>query len=502
MTESTESTDSASRVELTIAFTALALMNLVQMIGTRTTDLLSHPLWLDEVLTSVQANDPSFSHMLAAIRGGVETNPPTMYLLLWPIAKLFGPLGNTALRLLPMLCMLAALTMLYAIVRRFFPRGPSIVGLLVVAAHPLVISLTYEARFYALWLMLTIAYCLAMLRNDERATTSRSIAMFVLAILVSTVHWFGIIGLALITAGDLFVRRQPKRVLPLMVGALSVACCLPFYFGQRQGMTVKTWIDPINPSDLRDGLIGLFGAPSFVFCVIGSVLIGIFVLQSKSETTPGLKPMGFSPGVVSLCPLCTLITFPFVIIVFSIVVQPSFVQRYLVLAIAPLAAIAAYLAKDLNKYAIGLMIVAIFGIGSAELISKSHATRGLDAGFNDTVAAINARTRADDLIVFKRRREMYPVLQLEPKLSARVAQLDFEGVESDQITAATRYERDIGKKVARFYPRYSQIDVNKLRRQGAAFYMVVPEEELGEARAILPDFDIEPSDDMLHRVKH
>jgi len=51
---------------------------LAQIFATRSRNLFTHPIWLDETLTWTIANDPSFSHAMSAVRSGVETNPPRM----------------------------------------------------------------------------------------------------------------------------------------------------------------------------------------------------------------------------------------------------------------------------------------------------------------------------------------------------------------------------------------------------------------------------------------
>jgi len=120
----------ASYLELAIVFTALAVMMTAQLAATRMTFLLYHPLWLDECLTQLLATDPSFRHALAAIRGGVETNPPTLYFFLWPLARILG--GDVVmLRGFAGASMLLALVGVYAICRRLFDRVPSIIGMLV-----------------------------------------------------------------------------------------------------------------------------------------------------------------------------------------------------------------------------------------------------------------------------------------------------------------------------------------------------------------------------------
>src|SRR3954470_2017342 len=106
-----------ARGELVACFVALSVLVILQILSSGTIHLLTHPLWLDECLTELIANDPSFTHAMQAIRGGVETNPPTFYLFLWPLGKLLGGWSATSLRLFAAGSMLLAMTGLYAICR-------------------------------------------------------------------------------------------------------------------------------------------------------------------------------------------------------------------------------------------------------------------------------------------------------------------------------------------------------------------------------------------------
>src|SRR3954454_2405082 len=106
----------ASIIELAAVFAGLAVLLTVQLLIAGLRDVLSHPLWLDECLTQLLATDASFPHALAAIRGGVETNPPTLYLILWPLAHIVG--GDVVfLRTFAAIAMLLALVGIYAICR-------------------------------------------------------------------------------------------------------------------------------------------------------------------------------------------------------------------------------------------------------------------------------------------------------------------------------------------------------------------------------------------------
>ena len=253
----TERNRSATVAELIGAFVGLAAVAMVQLIVTRRLELFSHPLWLDECFTSLIANDKSFSHMVAAVAAGVDTNPPTLYLILWPIARIFGSLSDTGLRAIAVIWMLAGMTGLYAICRRFFAPGPSAVAVLALWAHPLIIDQAFEGRYYAPWLALTVWFCYLQMIADHDEPAGRRVARYVLGIIATSIHYFGVIAMIMIGSADLLVHRRIKRIVPILIGLLAVAACVPFLFGQRAGLSIPTWIDPVSVSEIKDDFVAV-----------------------------------------------------------------------------------------------------------------------------------------------------------------------------------------------------------------------------------------------------
>jgi len=61
---------------------ALAVFGVAMVYLTDSTIMFTRRFWLDEYLTSLIVRDPSISHSIAAVKSGVDTNPPTYHLLL------------------------------------------------------------------------------------------------------------------------------------------------------------------------------------------------------------------------------------------------------------------------------------------------------------------------------------------------------------------------------------------------------------------------------------
>ncbi|HVT89702.1 MAG TPA: glycosyltransferase family 39 protein [Tepidisphaeraceae bacterium] len=484
---------SVSAFELISIFVALAAVALLQLTVTRCFDLFYHPLWLDEVFTSRMANDPSFAHLFRALAHGFDTNPPTLYLMLWPIARMLDVIDNSHLRLFAMLWMLFGMTGLYAICRRFFTRGPCIVAVLAVWAHPLIIDQGFEARFYAPWLALTVWFCyLQMLATDDEPKP-RLIARYVLGILATAIHYFGAIAMFMIAAADFLIHRKIKRIIPSLLGMLAIIACLPLMRGQRANLSIPTWIEPSTASDIRDDIVAIFGAPSFILVLL--LMWSASLLRGRE--TSDHQPRG---DLRELLPMSSLILLPLALIVFSKVIQPALVLRYLILAIVPMAPMFASLIQRSGRLAINMAILSLIALGAITIINKSHATRGLDTEFATAIAEIDRRVPPDGLIIFKRRREMYPILQIRPDLASRSAQLDFDDAVLPNVSRMSQYERDMGRKGQEIYSDLKMMKTDELSKL-SRFFVVTPIDEYKELQLELPGFDISDPDGVLHVVK-
>ena len=459
------------RVEVVVFAIAFLALTFAQLTLSRTFNLFTHPLWLDETITWLIANDPSFSHAMNAIRGGVDTNPPALYFVLWPIARLTGGLNEVGLRVASLTSVWLAIVGAYATCRRFFDRPTSIIGALALWSHPLVMNYAFEARFYGPWLALAVWYAYARLDAREDDPWSRVMLRILLAVALTTIHWFGILSLLLIEAGDLLVHRRVslRRFLPAACGFAAVIACLPFLIGQRADLSVKTWIDPPTLSTAKKLLVFLFGTPAIILTV------GAWWL-ARLTLSPGALGEGRGEGLRSLAPFSSLLlVFP-ILVVFSFTVQPVLIDRYFIVALAPLSVIAAALLSNSPRKLKCATIAALVIIGTAELIGPGRSGRGFRQKLDETLASIDRaiREKPDTLIVFERRHEMYPLtLRARPELRERAWLLDIG--ESHGAKPMAQYERDMSRKVARIYPELRMISMKDLRRGARPFTVIEAE---------------------------
>jgi hypothetical protein len=473
---------------------------IIQLLGTHQLDLFTHGLWLDETITWLISNDPSFLHAMSAIRGGVDTNPPTLYLLLWPLARALGGLNELGLHVVSFVSVTLPLAGLYAICRRFFEPLPSAVGAMVVAAHPSVIGQAFEARFYGPWLAATVWFAYVQMSSGDSPNRSATIGRCVLAVVAATIHWFGAIAVAMIVGVDLIVHRNAtrlllRRALPGICALLALVACVPFFVGQRSGLTVPTWIDPVSLSDIKRELTLMLGPMSLVFVAMASFLATLMDWTIASDGTAerdSSRPYVFPP-TRELAPLASLLLFPLVIVLFSLLVQPALKERYILVAAAPLAPVGAWLAARLARVALLLVLAGVFTIGAAELVGQAQSFHGKELEWQRVLAAIDTAPDPTRPILFKRRHELYPMLRLRPQLLERSAMLDFDGQPSEDVSPLAQYERDMSRKVSRFYPVLRVMPIDELYKSGRPFDVISPIQDQFELEALLgPRFTLEP----------
>ena len=89
-----------SALELVYVSIGMIVFIAIEIGASGSWSLITSPPWLDECLTLLVVNDPSFQHGLAAIRGGVENTPPAFFMMMWPVARLAGGFTPVELRLL------------------------------------------------------------------------------------------------------------------------------------------------------------------------------------------------------------------------------------------------------------------------------------------------------------------------------------------------------------------------------------------------------------------
>lgn len=490
----------ASPAECVVVVVGLAMLVIGQLAATGTGPLLWHPLWLDECLTYVIANDPSFRHAMEAVRAGIDANPPTRYAVLWPLAHIAGGIGATGLRIFAAASMVLAIAGVYCTCQLFLERGRALIGALAVMAHPLVVGQMFEARFYGTWLAATIWLVYAAIVGSRAPRSPLvTVAQCALAILAATVHWFGAIAVALVGMSVVVcqtgpLRERGARVLPFGVGCAAALACLPYFTAQRAGMSLQTWLDPIGAGAVAAiAQHILLVPPAFVVLAYAVTRVARARRPFAIATAPATRA-----AIRGLAPALALLLFPAVLVVLSLAMQPALVDRYLIVTVLPLGVVAALVATPLRtRVGIVLAVVAcisLIGVTGVEFRVARGIAAASDAHIIAAVMTVeSASTLPNPLaVVFARRFEYYPVIQLRPDLAKRVTMLDFAGVPDPAISRLTQFERDMARRARAVYPQYRLALADTLRR-AAPFIVVTNPADESELFRILKGANIKRS---------
>jgi hypothetical protein len=474
--------------ELLVVVVGLAALTLVEIWVTGTQGVLTHPMWLDECVTSLILNDPSFRHMLSAIHGGVETNGPAFYLVGWPIVHALGHDTPPWLRAITAGMMVAALVGVYATCRRVVSPDRAAIGTLVVAAHPAVVVQMWQTRMYGFWLAAAAWYCaytvFASSRQSRLATTTGGL----LAVLVVTSHWLGVFVLLLVAVPAMLLTRRDRRelwvhALPLVVGVLALGLCVPLILSQRRILTIPTWIDPVSIASIARALRWIFIVPPLIV-VVAYVLLRARAAWALRNWLSSLRPV---------LPVLALLLLPLALIGMSLALQPVLIERYMLPTVIPLGVLASLVAlparRRLGAMSAALASVALAVIGALELKGLRAATREDDARFARVIEISERVTAANrDPLVFVRRFEAYPLIQARPQLAGSVTLLDFAGTDS-ALMHRTVFERDLARAVARYYGQYRLTSSDEVR-QWKRFVVITNSSEQDELYRLLPGFKL------------
>lgn len=354
----------------------------------------AQPFWLDEYHTGFVAGAPGLTRIWTDLARGADFNPPLLHLMVRPLALSGDGLTPLELRAFSFACVFGALNLLYWALRQEFDGLASLVGTLAVSSHPLVVDQAFTGRFYAPLLFFTALLALLLARPGPWGRRRRFL-LGVAAVGVCTIHYFGVVALALMLAGYLSLRssrRFGSAVLPLAAGPLALAACTPLYLGQKAALPVATWVADPSPAMVMD-----FLNPFLAWLPgVASLLVlwaGHWVRSRAGNPSP--------PGETRTRPLLALFAFPAFCVVFSLLVQSVLIPRYSIVAVlgfGPLAAMAVSRLGSLPRGAalllLGLLSLraygpqAVQGAGWAEMVAEHREEIHRFAGGGEPVVVL------------------------------------------------------------------------------------------------------------------
>lgn len=215
------------------------------------------PLWYDEVFSWTLVNDPSFGHMMYALRVAAESPPGLYHVLarLWLTAT-----GHTvlSLRLFSTFAAVVALVTTWTTLRRVFSLRATALGVLTVfCTSAMMLFHSAEARFYPLFVACTSLALATYVRAAESDKLSVRLATVLLISNVALVqaHIYGVaysaaLLLALICCDVAERRLRPAVYACISVSWLTLLPWLPTLQLVNDATKPRHWIEPPTVSGI------------------------------------------------------------------------------------------------------------------------------------------------------------------------------------------------------------------------------------------------------------
>jgi len=440
--------------------------------------LMQRQMWMDEIHSWLLIQDASTSRSLQALADGVDYNPPTYILLARQLRYLQGDGGITEgrLRSLSLSLMLLAILGVFTLLRRRYPMLICIASVLLMVSSVHLIHQATEMRFYPLWLAACAWLCVALnvegLQKAWQLRLSNVVALLMAAI-ITTSHYFGILTLGLICGGAFLAPNLTKgRIRMILVtgltGGVCLVACLPFLIVQRSALSQATWVSPATVADSIGFLTALFPLLPVIVCGIA------FVLSTALNKSQDLGKSSIPHDARQLAPCILLSLMPLVIVLLSWTIQPALVTRYAVTGVLGFGPIFAVLLSRCGQRG-QVILVMISGVIFMQAVAFCRDQWHEIDEARDAFVVQLKDLPSDVPIIFEDRTVSMPVLHSHPELQSRCSLIDFT---DDQLTGDSRLrsvQRDVGRRIEKWYPEYKMKSLSSLRDE-PAFY-VIPYED-------------------------
>jgi mannosyltransferase len=307
--------------------------------------------WRDEAATMAAVHRPAGD--LVRMLGNVDAVHGAYYLLVWPLARLFGS-GELVMRLPSLLAMAIAAGAITATGRRLATPAVGLIAGIVFAAAPSVTEFGQMARSYALVTMAAAIASYALVRALADAGRARRWVWY--AVSVAVLGALNIAALLLVPAHGITVwllRRDRTAAGPrpgrswLIAAAIGSGLNVPLVllaFSQRG--QVK-WLPPASVADLGNALDQL-GPPLMTVAIAVTALTAVAVTvsvrrragpvhlsrahlsraHSGGQPGPGPRSRTGAGPVAALC-MPWLAVPPVALLLLSALITPLYNQRYI-----------------------------------------------------------------------------------------------------------------------------------------------------------------------------
>jgi mannosyltransferase len=292
-------------------------------------------LWLDEAfsVTLARLHWAQFRGVLTT----AEVNMAPYYLLLHGWVRLGT--SEFAVRALSAIFVAATVLPLYDLGRRLFDRPTAVTASLLFAMNAFVIANgAQEARGYGLAVLLATTSSALFIRALDRPRLGTWAAYVITGALTMYAHFFGALVLvAQLGSGLLLPARTGRRREVLLAGAAIALLLSPLVYPIVAGGHLG-WVQRPRGGMLVEIFGDLAGRGGRSLAVAYAVLCGVALTTSRRTQPPGT---GRSARWSYLFVLAWFVVPVLGSFIFSVVVKPVLVTRYLIIAAPALALLAA-----------------------------------------------------------------------------------------------------------------------------------------------------------------
>jgi hypothetical protein len=401
------------RTATELAAIALALVALTALVLRAANGgvLFNRPFWVDEWFTVLTVSERSPAAVISHLRHGADGGASLFHLIVWGLGAATGSVTPVALRALSLVFVWAALWLVYAILRRRFDSDASIVGLLAVGSHGLVIAHQFEGRFYALWLLCCALFAWSLPTGGD-VSRSKRVQLAVASVLLVTSHWYGIFSLGLMGAAALAVHGRHRGVAmgalwPALAGVVVFLLILPLAAGQREAVTVDTWIPEFTVGQLG-GLASTFWTHRVPLSAAAVIVAAWFFGRMpgvRIELPDRARGTFRDPGIAALLSLAAM---PVVLVVLSLAGQPSMISRYAMPAVLAWGPLMAFAVTLMGRWPTRVIAVVLVGFWFVGVTREAGRKRAFAIGIAQERSTVVEAARTGLPLVFQSQHTMYP----------------------------------------------------------------------------------------------
>jgi mannosyltransferase len=296
----------------------------------------AQPFWLDEAISeSVGLSSGSAFVKLAFAR---ETNMAFYYLVLhWWLALV--PPSDFTIRLLSVICAVAALPVLYVVATKLFDNRVGVAAALLLAVNPTFVGYSQEARSYSLAILLSLVSWSTFIDCAREPTRLASLKYVAATTLAVYTHSLAVLiipaqGLTLLYLQREWSKRRPLLLAMSLVGLLLVPILILTAYWYSGG---EDWIAK------KIGVPGLASLREVAVTFAG----GITPPRVRQRSLEALTALGFAMFLVNFvkglrqptfradgyaCAAIALVT-PIALLMYISQAIPIFIVRYVLICL-------------------------------------------------------------------------------------------------------------------------------------------------------------------------